>query len=545
MSLSHELRILELDTQSELLARLQLLTEFGSNFISVTGKKGAGKSWLAQRYLEAWAQNKNQSLLMCHVSQSDEQRRAMILNQISRNASFIFNQQDPLIDNLVTLLNGAPCNIVIVVDDAQLLSDTLVSELWALVLEAYSNPAWTVSVILFSEQSRFDTILDRLSHGQELKPIDIEIDPLSREEAENFLEKLVVRYSPGEEAKTKIRQTFKKTPPLPGELIALGVPKVEKRIIIRSIIGSPINIIGIIVSSLLLIAAGYWWLFRNPIPDDVSTLREAARQQQMVIPNQPTSISAAITVPKSTSAALSAATTTEVITPDVIEEIEEIEESLKNQSEAIAQLTATIQANTTDIAATNSSAVSVVNVPLVAISSASDSLIKTGTSAVKNNVSATATDKSVANTVTAVSTSTSALTPTTTSNVTTPSTATSTKVTDDVAARKGNTSNVTVGDAAALLAIPANHYTLQIAAMNMATTQEGVLTSFVEKYKNQGALHVYTTIRNGVTWKIVTLNDYSSLQDARDATEQLPNSLKKLTPWAKSMKSVHAEINNK
>ncbi len=58
MSLAHELRVLELESQVELLERLQLLTNFGSNLVTVAGKAGSGRSWLAQRYLEAWSTEK-------------------------------------------------------------------------------------------------------------------------------------------------------------------------------------------------------------------------------------------------------------------------------------------------------------------------------------------------------------------------------------------------------------------------------------------------------------------------------------------------------
>ena len=57
MSFAH---VLELDSQTELLDRLSLLTNFGSNLIAVNGQTGYGKSCLAQRYLELGASNKNQ-----------------------------------------------------------------------------------------------------------------------------------------------------------------------------------------------------------------------------------------------------------------------------------------------------------------------------------------------------------------------------------------------------------------------------------------------------------------------------------------------------
>ncbi len=82
MNVTHQPRVLELDTQTDLLERLRLLTNYGSNFVTVGGAYGSGKTWLAQRYLEAWAQDKNQSLLMCHPSQDDESRRSTVLTQL-------------------------------------------------------------------------------------------------------------------------------------------------------------------------------------------------------------------------------------------------------------------------------------------------------------------------------------------------------------------------------------------------------------------------------------------------------------------------------
>ena len=149
MSLAHEMRVLELESQIELLERLQLLTNFGSNLITVDGGKGSGKSWLAQRYLEAWAQDQNQCLLLCHPSQNDEQHRAMLLSQLVSDP--LFNQHDPLVDSLQRLLDGDAVDVVIVIDDAHLLSEILVSELWLLVLEAQHNSLWNINVVLFTE----------------------------------------------------------------------------------------------------------------------------------------------------------------------------------------------------------------------------------------------------------------------------------------------------------------------------------------------------------------------------------------------------------
>ncbi len=44
MSLSYELRVLELDSQTQLLERVQLLTQFASSFVVIKGDAGAGKT---------------------------------------------------------------------------------------------------------------------------------------------------------------------------------------------------------------------------------------------------------------------------------------------------------------------------------------------------------------------------------------------------------------------------------------------------------------------------------------------------------------------
>ncbi len=189
MSLAHEL---DLESQTELLERLQLLTRFGSNLVNVCGRQGAGKSWLAQRFLEGWAQDKNQSLLMCHPNQNDEQRRVTVLSQLFSEP--LYNPKDSLAESFARLFEEQSCDIAIVVDDAHLLSESLVSELWMLVLEAQANPRWNVNVVLFAQDNGLDALLTRLSYGQEHKPVDLEIEMLSEEEADRLFENRVMRY---------------------------------------------------------------------------------------------------------------------------------------------------------------------------------------------------------------------------------------------------------------------------------------------------------------------------------------------------------------
>ncbi len=138
MSRGLHLNPLDLDSQIQLLSRLQFLTRFSSNLIQVTGAEGTGKTWLSQRYLEHWAGDSHQSLLLCHPNQQDGQHRSIILQQLAPKA--VFNEQDPIGQSLERLFEQQPVNALIVVDDAHLLSQELVAELWGVVQQARLYP---------------------------------------------------------------------------------------------------------------------------------------------------------------------------------------------------------------------------------------------------------------------------------------------------------------------------------------------------------------------------------------------------------------------
>ncbi|CAH6803972.1 Cell division protein DamX [Vibrio chagasii] len=498
MSLAHELRVLELESQVELLERLQLLTNFGSNLVTVVGKPGSGRSWLAQRYLEAWATEKNQCLLLCHPSQDDQQRRALILSQIVSDP--LFNQHDSLSDSLARLLDGEPCSVVIVVDDAHRLSELLVSELWMLVLEAQANPQWTINVVLFSEIGHLDTLLTRLSYGQQHKPIDLEIDDLSQPEAEHFFESLVIRYV-DDESETRVRRAFNKAQPLPGELMALGELKVEKRIIIRSIIGSPINIAIVVALLLLLIGGGYWWMFSQPTPDD--------KAQSLIAPIEQTAIPTFEVDSDSEQAGVEGVVDSEASTdisyqgadddssslpPVVVEETASVGEVEQDQQRVV--ITSDVVDALLDDKAES------------ADTSAIDAAVEENTEVEANSQA----DAEAASTVDEESDLTESTPPTK-------------KITFSFAREE-------------LQAISPRAYTLQLSAM---TSLEDV-QSFIEEYDLENKVRIYPTLRNDTKWFIITYQDYPTIQVARDAVSTLSKPLQQLEPWAKSMNQVHREI---
>lgn len=493
MSAAHGL---ELDSQTELLERLRLLTNFGSNLIVINGDVGFGKSWLAQRYLEVGASNKNQCLLLCHRNQDDLQHRILILSQLLSDA--LFNQQEPLVDTLERVLGDERCDIVIVVDDAQLLSATLISELWTLVLQAQEKPNWTINVLLFTPPGRLDGVLSRISYGLEIKPVEVDIDMLSEVEARRFFEFLVARYV-DDQSEKRVRDAFKRVAPIPGDIMALGEMKVEKRIIIRSIVGSPLKITLVILVLLLLVAGGYWWMFSQPSPDDRAQ-QLTGNIEQTAIPTLSETESGrltSVTGDSTGSGSFNASDDSDSLPPTVTEEVasvgiddthqrvvieSDVVDALlegKEEQPAESDDEQAEEATTPDQGETNSSLIKVVK--------------PNDASSVQNAESSVAATKPV--------------------------------VKFSFAREE-------------LKALSPRAYTIQLAAM---TSMEDVQI-FLDEYQLNNKVRIYPTVRNETEWFIITYRDYQSIQLARDAVEALPDSLKSLSPWAKSLGQVQREI---
>ena len=495
MSLTHESRVLELDTQVELLERMQLLTNFGSNLVTVGGAPGAGKSWLAQRYLEAWASDKNQSLLMCHPNQDDQQRRTMVLTQLFSEP--MFDPTDSLTDSFSRQVGEDGCDVVIVIDDAQQLKESFVSELWMLVLEAQDKPSWTINVVLFAQSNSLDTLLTRLSYGQDHKPIDLEIDPLSQDEADRFFEHLVIRFVEDEREK-RVRNAYRTVALRPGDIMALGDHKVEKRIIIRSIIGSPVNIALLVITLLLLIGGGYWWLMGQPSPED-KLQQVADTQDKTVLPassantEADTSLSALDAEQSSDMdpTAMSAEDDSKALPPKVTEQTSSVGSGQDGQQRVVI---------TSDVV---------------------DALIEG-----KPEKKVTPEDQNV------VSKSSIRILPAKTESA---------PVAETVAPEPEKPTQPVVSFSftkSELKNFSVRSYTLQLAAVqSLEEVQE-----FLDKHKLAGSVYIYPTVRNGADWYIITYQNYPTIQVARDAVESLPADIQQLDPWAKSLSQVHREI---
>ncbi|ROV62365.1 NACHT domain-containing protein [Vibrio ponticus] len=488
MSVTHQARVLELDSQIELLERLQLLTHFTSNFVTVSGASGAGKTWLAQRFLETWAQDKNQALLMCHPNQTDEQRRTTILTQLLSEP--LFNPADSLVESFTRNMEHETCDIVIVVDDAHLLNESLLSELWLLLMQAQHRNRWRINIVLFTRVASLDALFRRLSHGQEIKPIELEIEPLSSQEAERFLEQLVMRYVE-DDMERRVRNAYRTVARRPGEIMALLDQKVEKKIVIRSIIGSPLNIALVVLLLLAMIGGGYWWMMGQPTPDQTAQ-QITGELEQTVIPTleQPQASSAADASIDGESQSVAeqqpvvldpsfigAEDDSTALPPEVVEKPESVG-VIDDDSQRVVITSEVIDA----IIENESDPADTVDVEQLVDDSRQETPVESS------------------------------------ANVFTP-------ITFELAKEKLNSYSP-------------RSYTLQLAAVNSRLEVQ----NFLNRYELNGKVMVYSTLRDGIEWFIITYQNYPTIQVARDAVDSLPKPIQQLGPWAKSLNQVQREI---
>lgn len=221
MSMTHDgAPVVQLESQIQLLDNLQMLTRLDSNVICVEGEQGSGKSWLAQRFLNTDKVIQTLSFLICLESQTAEQQRSVLLGQLLSDS--FCTGEETLLESLQAFRKGQDCKATIIVDDANLLADHLLDELAQLVLEAQNNPLWQINVVLFSSTGLIDSFSVTTTPKPEFKHLTIE--PLSQDEANDFVEQLVMPSShiDSDKKKQAVYRAMQSVELYPANLLALA-----------------------------------------------------------------------------------------------------------------------------------------------------------------------------------------------------------------------------------------------------------------------------------------------------------------------------------
>ncbi|RUO37959.1 hypothetical protein CWE15_10595 [Aliidiomarina taiwanensis] len=97
---------------------------------------------------------------------------------------------------------------------------------------------------------------------------------------------------------------------------------------------------------------------------------------------------------------------------------------------------------------------------------------------------------------------------------------------------------LTSHDNAYFIAAPADTVVLQLGAV----ASQAALNRFLGNLGSTQGLKVYHTLKNERSWYVVTTGEYASLAEARRAIPNLASDLQALEPWAKPIAWIHREL---
>jgi DamX protein len=308
----------------------------------------------------------------------------------------------------------------------------------------------------------------------------------------------VIRFVEDEREK-RVRNAYRTVARRPGEIMALGDHKVEKRIIIRSIIGSPINIALVVITLLVLIGGGYWWMMSQPSPDDKAQ-QMADSIEQTVIPTLP--------VDAESDTEQQGSMSEEQASDPMLSSAEDDSESLPP---AVTEQTSSVGNASDD------------HQRVVITSEVVDALLEGKPEKVDTTAIQEVVEQSVPKSDVPDTTSSAVVEPAAQTEV-------ATQVEKPIVKFSFTKDE--------LKSFSPRSYTLQLAAVR---SLEDVQV-FLDKHNLADNVYIYPTVRNEVEWFIITYQNYPTIQVARDAVEALPADIQQLDPWAKSLSQVHREI---
>ena len=534
-----EAKNLDLDSQIQLLSRVQFLTRFSSHLILLNGTQGSGKTWLTHQYLENYAQDAEQALLTCTDDQTLLQQRTLLLQQF--HSTPMFNEQDSLSQSAEHLL-PEKINFVIIIDNAHFLAPELLAELWALVRQTEMHSGWQINVLLFADPNAITQPFGDIVRTIGPALLELDISELSPNEISQFSEMLLNDEQLGSQHRRDIKSRLARVEPRPGALQQVpqqdvtAMTKGSRRL-------SPTQLlIGLIVIVCIIIAG--WFGFKalqntnttEVTPSDTSLASEAKptvadpiENTDIVIDEKPLPIeihSEGLTVGRAENEAQ------RVVVPSPLIDAIIDEQRVGGTGESAAK---EFTQEVLDVPVKNKPVVSDGVSTQTRQQTVSD---KTVISEDETNVkapSASATDITShdVNSLSAVKVIEPEVKPSAKAMIVKPDSK------QRLPKKEGGIQTpIKLANTEAIMAINSGHYAIQLSAsMSWNETK-----AFIEKNKIQSSARIYKTRRDGKIWFIVISGDYTAATRARSAIKALPKQLKALSPWPKSYRKIQQEI---
>ncbi|MCG3865345.1 MULTISPECIES: AAA family ATPase [unclassified Photobacterium] len=534
-----EAKNLDLDSQIQLLSRVQFITRFSSHLILLNGTQGSGKTWLAHQYLENYAQHAEQALLTCTDDQTLLQQRTLLLQQF--HSTPMFNEQDSLSQSAEHLL-PEKINFVIIIDNAHFLAPELLAELWALVRQTEMHSGWQINVLLFAEPDAITQPFGDIVRTIGPALLELEISELSPNEISQFSEMLLNDEQLGSQHRRDIKSRLARVEPRPGALQQLpqqdvtAMSKGSRRLPPTQLL------IGLIVIVCIIIAG---WFGFKALQDtkttevtfgDTSLASKAGsiaadpiESTDIVIDETPlpTEIhSEGLTVGRAENEAQ------RVVVPSPLIDAMIDEQRVGGTGESAAK---EFTKEVLDVPSQNEPVISDAVATQTRQQAATDNAEtpEDETNLTAQTASATDITSHDSSALPAVKVIEPKVKPSATAMIVKPDSKPLLPKKEGVVLTP-----IKLANTASILAINKRHYAIQLSAsMSWNETK-----TFVEKNKIQSSARIYKTRRDGKIWFIVISGDYSTATRARSAIKALPKQLKVLTPWPKPYRKIQQEI---
>ncbi|ABZ78620.1 Sporulation domain protein [Shewanella halifaxensis HAW-EB4] len=254
-----------LPSQDALLHRLLHLSLYGEQLMVLTGEDGAGKTTLATALLNE-LEHHSSALVICPKHCDSAEIRRKILVQLLSDP--VFDDEIPLPECLLSVVDSLPAESCIVLDDAHLLP----LDIWAecIVLSQIYLSGKSIKILMTSPIEFYNDVADQLPEPLLEQVLPIHIEPLEQTEREGLYYTLLSRseqqpFTPRDIVKNRLE-------------MQLGTPKEVVGLLELALNGEQVQLpqksrlkMIIIVSTLCLIALLASWLLidSHEVPDDV------------------------------------------------------------------------------------------------------------------------------------------------------------------------------------------------------------------------------------------------------------------------------------
>lgn len=479
-----------LPSQQQLLLRIQHQATLESNLVIVSGHSGAGKYTIASALLEQYGQEFNLAWVTCHEKSSTDSLRHQLVSQLlSSDAHEVLS----LHQHLSLLGEDTPLRWLIVINQAELMGNPLLVELWSLVEHCRQHPELSqhISIVLFAEPEWSRQVAEEMESitGFEL-PV-MPVPALTLSERKQLFVVLQSRLEDEVKDVELSERLLGEQSGLPSEVVAMfdnpTATSSEQQEADVSLAGAPSAVLSnkkiwlIAVAVLLPALTILWWAYQGDTEPE--PIRRAAPEPALIKPN------------------------TEMLTPPVDEE-PEADTPKTALNEALPETVTEITLTTSSEDESHKQRVEVDEPTLKAIEASTSQQVEEQSTAIEPS-------STVSEMAPAIEPEEASPPP------------------------QVETVQEPVKPLAWWQQVDSTHFVLQVAVMS---SEQGI-QMFAQKHQLAKDLkfRVYKTLRSDRELYIGVYGDYSTKEEARAGAQELKRLHQQLSPWPKSVAAVKQE----